>query len=267
MLLADVCQFLNDFAPPGLAEDWDNVGLLVGDASRRVERIMTCLTVTPDSAAEAVRAEADLIVTHHPLPFRPLKRLTTETVPGRLLLQLIESSIAIYSPHTAFDSAAAGINQRLAEGLGLEGIQPLVPHADEGSGDVPGLLGAGRFGILPAARELADVAQQLKRNLDVAGLHQVGAGARSIHRIAVACGSAGEFLGPARSQECDLLVTGETTFHTCLEAESTGVALLLPGHYASERFAVEQLAQRLAEEFQELTIWASSDEHDPLQWV
>ena len=122
MLLEDVCRFLNEFAPPRLAEDWDNVGLLVGDATRPVSKIMTCLTITPGSAAEAVSEHADLIVTHHPLPFRPLKRLTTETVPGRLLLQLIEASIAIHSPHTAFDSAAAGINQRLAVGIGLAGL-------------------------------------------------------------------------------------------------------------------------------------------------
>ena len=73
--LQAVCDFLQEFAPVHLAEDWDNVGLLVGDPGQEVKRIMTCLTVTPASAGEAVRERADLIVTHHPLPFRPLKRL------------------------------------------------------------------------------------------------------------------------------------------------------------------------------------------------
>ena len=262
MLVQDVCHFLDEFAPPRLAEDWDNVGLLVGDSKRTVKKIMTCLTITPDSAAEAVREQADLIITHHPIPFRPLKRLTTDTVPGRLLLQLIEASIAIHSPHTAFDSASAGINQRLAEGIGLQEIQPLVPRPDDED-----QLGAGRCGRLADPLPLSVVAQRLKVQLSVAGLHQVGSVEQRVSKVAVACGSAGEFLGPARESGCTLLVTGETNFHTCLEAEATGVALLLPGHYASERFAVENLAEVLGAQFEELDVWASRREQDPLLWV
>jgi dinuclear metal center YbgI/SA1388 family protein len=257
----DVCDFLNDFAPPRLAEEWDNVGLLVGDPGQAVQRLMTCLTITPASADEAVRERAELVVTHHPLPFRPLKRLTTDSVPGRLLLQLIRAGIAVHSPHTAFDSAAAGINQRLAEGLGLIDIRPLLAV----QGDPQG-LGAGRYGRLPQATTLATMAERLKQFLSLGGLHAVGSAQRQIERVAVACGSAGQFLEPARNAGCDLLVTGETNFHTCLEAEATGVALLLPGHYASERFAVERLAEVLAQQFAGLTIWASHDEADPLRW-
>jgi len=261
MFVNDICRFLDEFAPPRLAEDWDNVGLLVGDSARTVNKIMTCLTITPGSAAEAVREGADLIVTHHPLPFRPLKRLTTDSVTGRLLLQLIESSSSIHSPHTGFDSAAAGINQRLAEGIGLEEIRPLVPSTDEEH------IGAGRYGILAVPLPLSSIAERLKRQLSIAGLHQVGPAEQLVSKVAVACGSAGEFLGAASQSGCGLLVTGETSFHTCLEAEATDVALLLPGHYASERFAVEQLAEILAAEFADLEVWASRDERDPLRWV
>ena len=81
--VADVCAFLDAFAPPALAAEWDNVGLLVGDAAQKVERIMTCLTITPAVTAEAIRERADLIVTHHPLPFKPLKRLTADHPAGR----------------------------------------------------------------------------------------------------------------------------------------------------------------------------------------
>src|SRR6185295_8040165 len=141
-LLSDLCRFLDAFAPPGLSEEWDNVGLLVGDPKRQVERAMTCLTITPASCAEAVSKQANLIVTHHPLPFQPLRRLTTESTPGRLLLTLIEAGIAVYSPHTAFDSAAEGINQQLAEGIGLTEIRPLVPSPPDATIN----LGSGRFG-------------------------------------------------------------------------------------------------------------------------
>jgi dinuclear metal center YbgI/SA1388 family protein len=140
--LAELCRFLDSFAPPILSEEWDNVGLLVGDADKQVQRVMTCLTITPASCAEAVSQGADLIVAHHPLPFKPLRRLTTESTPGRLLLELIQAGIAVYSPHTAFDSAARGINQQLAEGIGLEEIQPLAVSPSDPTGN----LGAGRRG-------------------------------------------------------------------------------------------------------------------------
>ena len=105
--LASLCDYLEQFAPSTLAESWDNVGLLVGDREADVTSVMTCLTVTPTSAAEAIEGSVNLIVTHHPLPFHALKRLTTDSTPGRLLWQLIGHRIGIYSPHTSFDSAGS----------------------------------------------------------------------------------------------------------------------------------------------------------------
>lgn len=260
--LQSICDFLGEFAPPHLAEEWDNVGLLVGDPKKELSRVMACLTITPASADEAIREGAELIVTHHPLPFRPLKRLTTDQAPSRLLLQLIGAGVAVYSPHTAFDSAASGINQRLAEGLGLENIAPLISNEQDTEG-----LGAGRSGVLAEDASLEEIAGRLKGFLKVDGLHVVGESDRRVKRIAVACGAAGEFLGPACQANCDVLVTGETSFHTCLEAAASDIALLLPGHYASERFAVELLAEELGGQFGQLTVWASRDENDPLRWV
>ena len=267
MLTVDsLCRFLDQFAPPALAESWDNVGLLVGDRDRPLRRVMTCLTITPDSAAEAIAEGAQLIVSHHPLPFHELKRLTRDSVEGALLLDLIAAGIAVYSPHTAFDSAAQGINRRLADGLGLVDVSPLMPCDDPTMTDNDA-VGTGRWGRLPAACTLEQLAEQLKGFLHIDGLHVVGPAEQSIHTVAVGCGSAGELLAAARQAGCNALVLGETRFHTCLEAEATGVALLLAGHYASERFAVEHLADLLGEEFPELHLWASRQERDPLRWI
>ena len=259
--IQQLCTFLDEFAPPKLAEDWDNVGLLVGDRAAPVKRVMTCLTITPESAAEAIAEDADCIVTHHPLPFRALKRITTDTVPGTLLWQLIRAGISIYSPHTSFDSAGMGINQALADGVGLTEVQPLVP-AEEVSG-----LGAGRYGCLEAGLNLGDLAARLKDFLGIEHLQAVGDLTAPVAKVAVACGAAGQFLAPARAKGCDALVTGETTFHTCLEAEATQVGLLLPGHYASERFAVERLAKVIAQEFAHFGTWACNAERDPVIWL
>jgi dinuclear metal center YbgI/SA1388 family protein len=221
---------------------------------------MTCLTVTPASAAEAASCRADLIVTHHPLPFRPLARLTADATEGRLLLELIEHRIAIYSPHTAFDSARQGINQRLAEALGLTQVEALVPAAD-------GELGSGRRGKLSKPTTLQQLADRVKAFLRLERLQCVGPLDRRLESVAVACGSGGDFLLPARLAGCDALVTGEARFHACLEAEATGMALLLAGHFATERFAVEDLSAVLAAAFPALEVWASADERDPLAWA
>lgn len=256
--VSHLCEFLDTFAPPRLAAEWDNVGLLVGDRLQAASRVMTCLTVTPAVAAEAIRERADLIVAHHPLPFRPLKRLTTDEPTGRLLLDLIRAGVGIYSPHTALDSAAQGINQQLAEGLGLLDIQPLVP-ADN--------LGTGRYGRLVQAQTLGQVAARLKQFLKIGQAAVVGDLQRPIERVGIACGSAGELLDSAIANHCDLFLTGEARLHTCYEAEARGIALLLAGHYASERFGVEKLAEILRTQFPALKIWPSRDECDPLNWL
>ncbi|MGE0755891.1 MAG: Nif3-like dinuclear metal center hexameric protein [Pirellulaceae bacterium] len=257
----EICDFLGRHAPLSLAEEWDNVGLLVGDPASSVQRLMTCLTLTPASVDEAVRCEAQLLVTHHPLPFRPFKQLTTATVAGQLLLRIVRAGMAVYSAHTAYDSAEAGINQRLAEGCQLQDIQPLVPAAQ-----VPE-LGSGRWGRLPVPAPLSVVTERVALWLGTTGLARVGRADQEIRAVAVACGSAGQFLSAARRAGCDLLITGETNFHTCLEAEAIGMGLLLTGHFASERFGMEQLAGVLAAAFPQLTVWASRDERDPLEWI
>src|SRR5882724_11781005 len=125
LTVAAVVDYLEQLAPPELAAEWDNVGLLLGDRQAPVERVMTCLTVTPESAAEAVEAKAQLIVTHHPILFRPVKRLTTANPEGRMLLSLIRAGVAVYSPHTAFDNTRGGINDAIAHKLGLTDVTPL----------------------------------------------------------------------------------------------------------------------------------------------
>ena len=255
------CQFLEAFAPRRLAEDWDNVGLLIGDRKRPADKVMTCLTVTPESVEEAVSQQAQLIVTHHPVPFRPLKRITADSVTGSILLELMENQIAVYSPHTSFDSASEGINQRLAEGLGIVAPKPLQPFDAD-----PDELGAGRYGKLESPQPLGQFIGRVKELVGVEGLHIVGDETQTVSKVAVACGSAGQFLQPALRSGCDCLVTGETNFHTCLEAKANHAALVLPGHYASERFALEVLADLLKAEFPDSDVWASAKESDPLQW-
>jgi len=299
-----LCQLLGELAPLGLAESWDNVGLLIGDRRRPVRRVMTCLTITPQVVREAIGLRTDLIVAHHPFPFKPLSRITADTPVGSMLLELIAGGVAVYSAHTAFDSAVAGINQCWAEGLGLKDIRPLIPvnasaaaaaiggrtgpasgasvkppafHSLSGSGlsaDSAGLatvqaaVGGGRCGRLVEAVSLEALADRAAR-FSGTGLCRIVGSGDDIVNVGVACGSGGGFLSAAEACGCQALITGEATFHTCLEAEAIGVGLVLVGHYASERFAMEHLAGTLATAFRQaeldLQVYASVADSDPLR--
>lgn len=265
--IADLISCLEEIAPPDLAEDWDNVGLLVGDSQSPVTAVMTCLTLTPDVATEAIERQAQLVVAHHPVLFRPVQRLTTQTIEGRMLLSLIAAGVAVYSPHTSYDSAAAGINQQLAQLLDLSEIQILRPRnnvADDGQGEPSG---AGRWGCLPQTLSLQATVELIKQRLQIECLQYAGPAELPITKIGIACGSAAEFLSDAQAQGCQVLLTGEGRFHSALEARSLGMGLILAGHYATERPAVEALAQTLHSRFSDLEVWPSRVETDPIKWA
>lgn len=364
--IADVVKFLEEFAPRQLAASWDNVGLLLGDAQGPCHRIMTCLTVTPESVEEACAQQAALIVSHHPIFFRPTQRLTSATSEGAMIWKLARAGIAVYSPHTAFDNAREGINARLVRRLGLLDALPLrsssspgackivvfAPDTDleavsralfeagageigayrqcsfrlEGTGTFYGLAdtnpsigkkeqreevrewrletvcpeakvaaairamrqahsyeepafdiyrlreetgseGEGRVGVLPAPMTLSKFAALVREKIGSRCTQIVGDPERQVERVALACGAAGEFLSDAVRVRADVFVTGEIRFHDCLSAQAQNLGVVLPGHFATERFAVEELALVLRNAFPDLEVWASQREQDPLQLV
>jgi len=349
------------FAPLELAAEWDNVGLILGDASSQVERVMTCLTITTAVVEEAIARRADLVVSHHPVLFTAVKTLTTATAEGRLLLPLLRQGVAVYSPHTAFDNCVGGINDGLAARLGLQNVRPLrprqskqyklivfVPETDlasvsdalfaQGAGrignyercshrtsgigtftgndnanpsvgekgireevrewrlevvvpegslttvvramqaahsyeepayDVIELApktsgGEGRVGDVFGSQTLAETAVHLKEILQANCVQIIGDASKPLKRVAIACGAAGEFLSDAIRANADVFVTGEMRFHHALAAEAAGVAVILTGHYASERPAVEDLAAMLSAKFPNTEVWVSQAERDPI---
>lgn len=258
-----IVQFLENFAPLELAEDWDNVGLLLGDETAVVSRVMTCLTLTPDVAAEAIEADVDLIVTHHPVLFRPIKKLTACDAEGRMLITLLTQGVAVYSPHTAFDSARSGINQRIAENLNLTSIASIRPIDHE---KLPSDAGSGRYGKLKKSIPLEKLIERVKEVLNIFQLQFVGDLNQKISSVGIACGSAAEYLHDAHRLGCDVLLTGEGRFHGFLEARELGTALILAGHYATERPAVEELAAVLMKSKLGIAAFASSVETDPINW-
>jgi dinuclear metal center YbgI/SA1388 family protein len=251
MTIQSVVTYLDAEYPAELAEDWDNVGLLVGDFSANVERLMTCLTVTPVVCEEAVTKKVDLIISHHPFPFRAVKRVTSANAEGTMLLKLISHAIAVYSPHTAHDSARDGVNRQLATILGLTDVEPLNANGS-------GCIGCCRQTVL-----LTDMLRIVEQRLGLCSY--VGKLDRLVKRVAVGCGAADEFVAESVRRGADLLFVGEARFHACLQAESLGLALILPGHFASERFAVETLAEKIATRFPDLSCFSADSEQDVIK--
>ncbi len=257
--VAEIAEVLNQIAPLELAEDWDNVGLLLGDPAEEVSRVMTCLTITPQSVDEAVAEGAQLVVSHHPILFKPAQRITADDPAGRLVWRLARAGVSVLSAHTAFDSAQHGINQQLAERLGLDDIQPLSPSEQHPR------AGTGRVGTLPDTLTLPEFCDAVISRLGLNGLEFVGPDTARVRRVGVGCGSAASLLSLAQRARCEVFLTGEARFHDCLAAEAVDLPLVLVGHDASERFAQQQLAEELANRCPGVTVWASRRETDPLR--
>jgi dinuclear metal center YbgI/SA1388 family protein len=247
-------------APPSLSESWDNTGLLLGNLASPVQSVQTCLTLTHESANEAIAKRANLVIAHHPLPFKPVSRITTEDTVGELIWNLASHRISVYSPHTAWDSAPLGINRLIADRLELRDVQPLTPAIIEGCENV----GAGRVGQLNSDHSMDEFCELVRSTLPNCRLRGVESG-NLIRRVAIACGSGASLLGAALRHNIDLFLSGEATFHNCLEAKAAGVSMLLVGHFASEQFAMVELAKRLSAEYPSLKCWASQDERDPVR--
>jgi dinuclear metal center YbgI/SA1388 family protein len=256
--LATVTAALEALAPLRLAASWDSVGLLVAGGPH-VARVLTCLSLTPEVAAEAVAARVDLVVTHHPLPFRPVPRITADTATGSVLLALVRAGIGVWSSHTAWDSAAGGANDLLAEAVALRDVSPIEPDA------LDPRVGFGRRGDAAAA-SVREVARRLSGRLGLRGAWFVGDPDRPAGRVGIVCGSGGDSVTAVARGGCTTLLTGELKLHQALEARAAGLAVVAVGHHASERFSLDALAARLAAAVPGLECIPGRLDLDPLVW-
>ncbi len=252
---------LEQIAPLALAETWDNVGLLAGDRSDEVGRIMTCLTFTETTLQEAIDTHANLVVVHHPIPFKPISRVSGDSITGRLLLHAIRAGIAIYSMHTAWDNANQGINRQWAAVLGLKDQSPLIPSP------VPALkelnLGTGICGTVAPSTTVAAIQAIISSFLPSASVRSTHPPHQPITKLGIVCGSGGSMVGIAAEQGCDGFLTGEATYHQCLESESLGMAMIMTGHHASEFFGMQSLAKILSDLLPQIHCFASTREDSP----
>ncbi len=243
--LQQICRFMEQWAPPALAEEWDNPGLLV-DAGTLVRRVLVTLDITPAVVEEAHRLGCQLVVSHHPVIFKPVRRLQQ----GDAAFLLARYGISALCAHTNLDAAYGGVNEVLAGRLERDMVQPL-----EGRGRV-----GDRESISPA-----QLAEQVGRLLNAPVL--LADAGRPVTRVAVVGGSGGEFFAAAAQAGAQCLVTGEASHHHGLDALDQGVSLIVAGHFATEWPVVPEMARRLRQAFGGLEVLISGSNRPPFHPV
>ncbi len=238
--VADIVNIMKALAPVELAEEWDNVGLLIGDSEREVHKILVMLDFDKQGLEEALEVGADMIVTHHPAIMPKISTITDS-----LYLRLIENKISLCSMHTNLDSADEGVNQILAETLGLSDIEPI---------DFDGLLG--RVGYINEST-LGEFIQTVKLALDIDHVRYVGSKRNFVSKVAVVGGGGADFIPNAKIAGCDVFVTSDVKYHQAQQADKLGLNIIDAGHFETENPVIYKVARYLRGNIEDVEIITS----------
>lgn len=259
--VADVLHYLETLAPRSMKMDWDNVGLLCGSKKQNVTKIMVALDPFEGVCEEAAAFGADLLITHHPIIFKPAKSVTDETSIGRSIMCLIKNGISAVNAHTNLDQAPGGVNDVLAQSLGLQNISVIDPCGVDAEGQEWGLLRCGSVKEQP----LADFLSTVKESLNCEGLRYIDGG-KPVSKVAVGGGAcSGEMLDAIRAG-CDTFVTSDIKYNQFWDAYDLGLNLIDAGHFATENPVVDVLAEKIAAAFPEITVKISESHRDCMKF-
>lgn len=247
----EIFEFLNQKAPFELAESWDNCGILVEGKGGEVKKIITALDITCEVANEAVLKGADLVISHHPVIFRPLKALHRKN-PAVILAN---AGIGAICMHTNFDIAPSGLNSFLCRRLGLKEMVGTPLDFDEGS--PIGVIGE-------AEHELScgELCKAVKKNLSCAVLRYYDSG-KPITKVGICSGGGGSFLSGALRNGCDVLITGDVKHSEFIEAKNKDISLIDAGHYRTECIFSEWAGMTLSEGFKGIEVTRAESDTEP----
>lgn len=236
MNVREFCDCMERIAPKALAKEYDNVGLLVPPERTEIKRVLLALDCTPVTVAEAIELEADLILTHHPILFRPIRTLDGNTSELACIRELLKHGIGMFAAHTNLDGCIGGVNDCLAERLGLTDVLPMPSDP------------LGRMGKLPQEITLKAFAELCRETLHN-GVQVLGDLESKVRTVGMVGGSGGDEAVLAKQDGCDVFLTGEMKHHEALEAQHAGICCVVAGHYETEMIVLKSLATRLQNEF------------------
>ncbi len=259
-------QWLEELAPPDLAASWDNIGLQVGDRKSKVNKVLVGLNPSLAVLNEAVSNRCNLIITHHPLIFNPLKKIDVDDSPGCVIRLAIRNDISILAAHTNLDAADGGVNDTLAGLLEVANVKKLSETGITLDDDVLGAIV--RVGEFEQAMEIKEVVTLLKEKLLVENVTVVtGTGTRIIKKVLLCGGSGGSAIKVALQLACDALISGDIKYHDAMYAYEKGITVFDVGHFASEFVIVDRLARffelKLQECKSDIEVLQARSETDP----
>ena len=259
--VADILKYIETLAPPYMKMDWDNVGLLCGSRETPVTKVLVALDPFEGVCREAAEWGAELIVTHHPMIFAPLKSVTDETTIGRSIMTLCRHGISAVNAHTNLDCAPGGVNDVLAATLGLKDVETIPPFFRDDQGRQWGLLRRGRVEEQPLSQFLETV----KSSLNAETLRYVDGG-KPVRMVAVGGGHCSDGLMDALDAGCDTFVTADIKYNEFWNAQTLGMNLIDAGHFATENPVVAVLAKKIAAAFPEIQVKISETHRDCMKF-
>lgn len=249
MKCKEIMEKLEELSPISFASSWDNVGLLLGDKEKEVKKILVALDVTDDVIEQAVRLDADFILSHHPMIFKGVKKVTAEDFIGRRILKLAQHGICYYASHTNFD--VMGMADAAADELALSNREVLqITFEDEIAKE-----GFGRIGELPETMSLADAAQYVKQVFGIDKVKVFGDLSDEIKRVAILPGSGKSMIEDALMADVDALITGDIDHHEGLDSVMQGLPIIDAGHFGIEKIFVPFMEQYLRREVQGVKVF------------
>ena len=244
--LGDMMDIMEDLAPLALSEDWDNSGLQIGHRNQQVKKVMVALDPSVQVVEAACHDNADLLITHHPLIFNPLRSIDLKTPIGKIISLAIENKLSIYSAHTNLDVAHDGINDILARKIGLNDLTVLNMTHKPFDLQVDGKnVGIGRIGVVEEKMDLYKLAEHVKSRLALKCVRVAGKQDLLIHKVAVCCGSGSSLLDRFFSSGAEAFVAGDLRYHDARDAEALNCGLIDIGHFASEHLMLNVLVDKL----------------------
>ncbi len=251
MKARDIINILEKKFPKINAEEWDNVGLLIGDYEKEVKKIQFSLDATLESIENAISKKVDMLITHHPIIFKAIKDITEQNILGKKIRDLIKNDINVYSIHTNLDSSIDGLNDYVLKKLGISEYKILDFNEEKN-------CGIGRFFKLNKEETLKKFIEELKLKLKILNLRVISDDLdKKIRKVALINGSAMSYWRKAKKEKVDLFITGDATYHDTLDALESGLSIIDFGHYESEYFFYEILVEELKEKDLEFLIFNS----------
>lgn len=263
MQIKELTDYLETIAPLNYQESYDNAGLIVGSYDTEIKSVLIALDSTPEVIKEAVSIGANVVVAHHPIIFRGLKKINGKTYIERSIIEAIKNDIAIYAIHTNLDNVYVnGVNAKISDKLGLSKTKILAPKLDV---DPTGEIGSGMIGNLASPMSEPEFLDYLKEHMDLKMVKHTAMISNQVSKVAVCGGSGGFLLNDAISAGGDVFITSDYKYHEYFDANGQ-IMIIDIGHYESERFTIDLLYELITKKFSNFAAHSTKVDTNPIKY-